>query len=153
VTPDRGPLRRARLVAAAVLVAVFIAGGLVGAAYVRVVQHGGWRDRVQAMQGRHHRPRLFSPEGEMGARLHLTPEQSARIQEIIRADSARTDSLLRSVRPVFRAHFDSTAAAIRGVLTPEQRAEFDRYRTERRREMMRNIRRGAPPPPPEAVPK
>lgn len=137
----RNPVLRTRLLALVVLIVVFFAGALAGAAYVRVAHNMDRHPRSHESRGHRHRhARLFSADGPLGQRLNLTAEQRARIEAILHEDSASTDSLLRTMRPVLKAHFDSTATAIRAVLTPEQRAEFEHYRKERRREMVRKSR-------------
>jgi len=134
---------RVRVAAIAILLAVFVAGGLVGAAIDRTL-HARAHER-EALQmrrppegpgGRRGRgPAIFASGGPLAERLKLTPEQQRQIDSIIRVDRQKADSLYREVGPQLRARFDSTTAAIRTVLTPEQQAEFRRYREEQRARM------------------
>ena len=44
----------------------------------------------------------------------------------------KADSVMRAVRPLLQARYDSSLQAVREVLTPEQRERFDELRDERR---------------------
>lgn len=134
---------RVRVAALAILLAVFVAGGLAGAAIDRTVHARAHEKEALAMHrgpdgpsGRRGRgPAIFAAGGPLAERLKLTPAQQQQIDSIIRVDREKADSLYRDVGPQLRARFDSTTAAIRAVLTPEQQAEFRRYREEQRARM------------------
>ena len=132
---------RSRLLALGLLLLAFVAGALGGVAADRVLARGD-----PAAQRGVGPPGPGGPGGAGGAifprglplarQLDLTPEQRDRIEAIMREERSKADSVLRAVRPVLQARYDSANAAIRAVLTPEQRQRFDRFR-EGRRERMR----------------
>lgn len=135
-----GLIRRTRLHAAAVLLATFAAGALVGVASEQILD----ADEPERAGERHVRRTerdLFGPDGPLTRRLELTEPQRAEIERMLTAERAKTDSVLREMRPRLHARYDSMTARIRGVLTPEQQAEFDRYRDERRERMRRRYRK------------
>lgn len=143
-TPGRG-----RWGALAVLGAVFVSGGLSGAALMRVydartadaptVERERTRDAPRARRGDRGR-RGGSDRFVRGLvrRLELTTEQEASVREILAASRAHADSVYGEVEPRIREHLEETRARIRALLTEEQRAEYDRMFEERRR---------TPPPP------
>lgn len=118
---------RARRQALLVLLVAFVAGALAGFATDRVV------DRY--WPGRHHHrhgpARIFAPDGPLGERLDLTPEQRREIGAILDQDGAKARVIFDTMRPRLKALFDSTTREVRAVLTPEQQGEFDRYLEER----------------------
>lgn len=149
MTEEMNRGRRMRLLAVLCLVAAFVAGGLAGAA----AEHA--RGRMDRDRGHRERGSFLAPGGELDQRLHLTAAQRDSIQKIVRRDQAKADEVFRQMHPLLRARFDSTMTAIEGVLTPEQRGEFRRFREEHReRRRDRDDRGGrpprlAPPPPPQ----
>jgi Spy/CpxP family protein refolding chaperone len=120
----------------ALLAAVFVAGGLAGAAVERL--------RVPAdVPG--DRGRFRTPSGEIPdfyERLDLTSEQRSRIQAILDAGRPETDSLLRVAIPRLRELTESTRTAIRDVLTPEQQSRLDERFRRSREESRRSGERG-----------
>jgi Spy/CpxP family protein refolding chaperone len=125
--------RRVWLLATVALLLTFVAGSLAGAAWERW-HHG---------PGRRHGERHLGER--MKARYGLSDEQARRVEAIVQKRRPRVDSLMATVQPRLRAMFDSTNAEIRVVLTPEQRAKFDRDQEHRRRE--HRPPPGAPGPP------
>lgn len=129
---EKKPGGRTRVLAVALLLATFAAGALVGIASQQVVSAD------EPGRGERHRDRdheLFAPGGELTERLDLTEAQRVEIQRIVQENREKADSIFKEMRPRLRARYDSTTTAIRGVMTPEQQAEFDRYRAERRERM------------------
>ena len=61
-------------------------------------------------------------------RLDLTDAQRKQVEEILRRRHARINAMWSGVRPRVRAEVDATNAEIAKVLTPEQRAKFERMR-------------------------
>jgi Spy/CpxP family protein refolding chaperone len=120
------PQLKSRLVAAVVIVLVFLAGMAVG-----VSLHHAWMDRGWPGFGLAGPPR-HGPGPEMKSwmlarldrRLSLTPEQHARIDTVLTRREADIRTLMSETRP----RFDSIAARTRGeiqaVLTPEQQQKF-----------------------------
>lgn len=133
------PGGRARLLAVALLLATFAAGALVGIASQQVLSADEPRSGEQRRdRGRDHD--MFRPGGELTERLGLSEAQRVEIERIITENREKADSIFDEMRPRLRARYDSTTAAIRGVMTPEQQAEFDRYRAERRERMHKRSR-------------
>ena len=58
--------------------------------------------------------------------MDLSQEQHDKIKSILDAQRPKVDSVMNGVLPRLRALSDSTFAQIRGVLTPDQQARFDR---------------------------
>ena len=153
---ERDPRFRMRSMAITVLLLTFVAGGLVGIAVDRVLisgptapADGGTRPtRIggpPGLRGGRIPGGIFASGGGMAERLGLSPEQQERIDSVLAADRRKADAMLRQIRPLLQARYDSTTAAILGVLSPEQRAEFEAIRRERR-EQIRARGRRAPPP-------
>jgi len=113
--------RRVWGLAAVALLLTFVAGALAGAAWERFQHrrdHAGTREhRIGEM---------------MKHRYGLSDGQAARIEAIVTRRRPRVDSLMATIEPQVRAAFDSTNAEIRAVLTPAQRAAFDRDQARRR---------------------
>lgn len=142
------PRNRDRWLIAALLVAVFMAGALGGAAAWQIFGRrppaatlyppargpgmgpgggfgrGAGPGRGLGMAGGPGRVGLT--EG-LADRLGLTADQRARIDSLLERQRLGTDHIMENLRPRLQAHLDSTNARIRAVLTPEQRAIFDAY--------------------------
>jgi Spy/CpxP family protein refolding chaperone len=139
MTDDSASRRtRSRLLALGLLVLAFVAGALGGVAADRLLAPGEPAGRRVAGPPGRGGPgaAIFPRDLPLARQLDLTPEQREQIEAILREERAKADSVLRAVRPVLQARYDSASAAIRAVLTPEQRDRFDRFR-EGRRERMR----------------
>ncbi len=139
-----GRARRMRLLAVLSLLVVFVAGALVGAAVERGRHDGPGRDRPPRV-ARRGPPPMFAEGSPLAERLKLTPAQRDSIERITERDRVRADSVFRETRRGMRARFDSTITAVEAVLTPEQRAEWQKIRQEMRerdRQDRRERRRG-----------
>jgi hypothetical protein len=121
---------RMRLLAVLSLLFIFIAGGLVGAAVERGRHHGPRDDRPPREGRRGGPPPMFAEGSPLAERLKLTPAQRDSIEKLTARDRTRADSVFRETRRGMRAHFDSTMQAVAAVLTPEQRAEWQKIRQE-----------------------
>jgi Spy/CpxP family protein refolding chaperone len=117
--------RRARLAGILLLAGTFAAGMLSGTAFGRVLTAGEPQPAAEPECERRRGPEMIFDA------LDLSADQRARVGEIMSSRRARTDSLWRADGARLRAVVDSTRAEIRAVLTPEQRAEYDRLRAER----------------------
>lgn len=139
-----GSARRMRILAVLSLLVVFVAGGLVGAAVERGRDHrGGFRDGPPRGEGRRGPPPLFAEGSPLAERLKLTDAQRDSIERLTERDRVRADSTFREIRRGMRARFDSTLTAVEAVLTPEQRAEWQKVRQEwQQQERERRGRRG-----------
>lgn len=121
----RNRARRMRLLAVLTLLVVFAAGTLVGAALERGRHHGPPRGAHPRSGGA---PPMFAEGSPIVERLKLTPVQRDSIERLTERDRVRADSVFHHTRRQMRAHFDSTIRAVDAVLTPEQRAEWQRIR-------------------------
>jgi Spy/CpxP family protein refolding chaperone len=63
--------------------------------------------------------------------LNLSFEQHERIRAILDTQRPKVDTIMNGILPRLQAVSDSTFADIRGVLTPDQQARFDRDRPRR----------------------
>jgi len=70
-------------------------------------------------------PRLNAIE-RLDRDVSLSPEQRAQVLKLMRQSRVRIDELRREYRRKRRAVFAETYQNIRGVLTAEQQADFDR---------------------------
>ena len=124
------PSRRARLLGIALLVATFAAGMLAGAAFDHALaarepaprQEPGWH--------------CHGPHGKKTSmildQLDLSAEQRARVDAIMARRRAQADAFWEREGPRMRGIVDSTRTEIRAILTPAQRAEYDRLRAQYR---------------------
>ena len=123
--------RRARLLGFALLLVTFIVGAFSGAAFERTL---GAREPARPVDRCASQPGPFhaAPGTLIIDRVHITPEQRQRIDVILEKHRKQADSLWQAQKPALRGIVDSTREEIRTLLTPAQRAEYDRLREERR---------------------
>ena len=133
MAPPAG-VRRTRWLAAGLLALAFVAGALGGLAADRLLSAPAARDTAAAPADPP-RGAVFAPGFAISRELDLTPQQRRQIQQILREERTKADSLMRAVRPLLQARYDSSMQAVRAVLTPEQQDRFDRLREERRGRM------------------
>jgi len=117
-----------------VVIVAFVAGLFVGIAGDRFYFHRMFPGRRDFGSGR--------IVERLNRELHLSADQKSQVQKIVDSHRAHIEVLMTNVRPEIRKELDATNAEIEKVLTPEQRAEFEKMR------MRMNGRRGMPPPPP-----
>ena len=138
-TPSASP-SKTRTTAVFLVIAVFIAGLLVGIA----------GDRFYLFR----RHRLFPSEGarrfatgriveHLDRDLHLSPQQKADVQRIIDQHHVRIDAVMTGIQPQVHAELEAANAEIDKILTPQQRETFKKMRM--RAPFPR--RHGFPPPP------
>lgn len=126
---------RSKLIGLAMLVAVFVAGGLGGAAFSRVLEAG---EPARAAAGNCERGGPGGGRGRGGPstlllqQVDLTADQRARIEAIMERGHQRIDAFWDTDGKRLRGIVDSTRAEIRAQLTPAQRAEYDRLVAEHR---------------------
>ena len=109
------------LVAVVVLVLTFGAGVAVGV----------FADHVLMIRGMRHGLPPFATHmmaTRLGRHLDLTATQKARIEQILERRRTRMNQLWSSVRPHIHEELEQTNAEISAVLTPEQRAKFERMK-------------------------
>ena len=112
---------RTKILAAIVLLATFAAGALVGVI--------GYREFVRRMIERHTHDRATAfVLGRLEKRLDLTPDQTTKIREILDRRHRRMAELRRTIDPKIRAEIEQANKDIAAVLTPEQRAIFEKMK-------------------------
>jgi Spy/CpxP family protein refolding chaperone len=117
--------RRARLAAAAVLVATFVLGGVAGAVLDRALPWGDEQDRVAGLCGAG-----LGPGGQplVLQQLDLTPEQRPRLEGIVARRHPQMQALWQEFQPRVNALMDSARTEMDAILTPEQQAKHDSLR-------------------------
>lgn len=152
MTGDRTTARRARWTAAGLLALAFLAGALGGVAADRLLgarsaAGTGLESAPRDGLGRRGPGGIFPAGFAIARELELTPQQRAEIQSILSRERTKADSVLREIRPILQAHYDSSTRAVREVLTPQQRVRFDSLRDERRERIRARVPRRARPGP------
>ena len=125
---------KAKLVAVLVIALVFVAGFALGmfSSHVMILRGGPGAARF---------PKLLIER--LDRHLDLTDAQRTQVEEILRRRHARIDAVWSEARPRVRQEIERANQEIAAVLTPEQRAKFEKM-------PMRMHGRGGPhrPPPP-----
>lgn len=129
--------------------AIFAAGVITGGLLVRQVAPPA-PARVEPVAARTNPPPLFNPPQlqrmellhRVRRELDLTPEQHARIEQIIREGQERSRAIWERVAPEMRQELQAVHEKIRAELTPPQRRHFE--------QLLRSPARppGDGPPPP-----
>lgn len=116
--------KSAKLLAVLTVVVAFAVGVIVGAFgfWGWIVHHHGGRAPFFSDLGEHRIVRHLDHE------LNLTPAQHDAIVRIVHAHRQRIDGIFSQLRPQIRQEFDQANAEIEKILTPEQRAKFERMR-------------------------
>src|ERR1044072_1973499 len=122
VTPPRGT--KTKIVATIVVLIAFLGGfvsGVIG-------------DRIWLLHrppgARQHMAQLITERilHKLDSELDLSPQQHEQVKKILEAHSARMQQISDGVRPQIRQEIDQNNAEIARVLTPEQRAKFDKLK-------------------------
>jgi hypothetical protein len=74
-------------------------------------------------------------QAELVSRLQLTPEQARKLDAILAASHVRYHALRVKYWPEVKAAQDWQAEQIRNILDPVQRAEYEKMRAERDRDL------------------
>ena len=119
--------RRTRLVGFGLLVATFVVGALTGAAVDRVLNADEAPARAASREDGERRRGGYVIDG-----VEMAADQRAAIDAILERRSERMRAVWRQVEPHLDAVTDSARAEIMQVLTPEQRAEYERMLEARR---------------------
>ena len=118
--------------AAAVLLLVFLLGGVAGAAVMRVRVRREMIGYGSEPGPRAHRMRMRA----LSRALDLDPEQEARVRDIFEKHRAEREGLMAAAMnecgAPLEAHRKKMDDAIRAILRPEQRAKFDSLKQRRR---------------------
>ncbi len=118
------PLLRARLLSAALLAVVFVAGVLVGAATDRAIG-----------SPREHRTRRHGIDAEVLERMHLDARQQAEVDQILERRRTEAAAVWSEVKPRLNQIVAGTRADLSRVLEPGQLREYDLWIAERSRRM------------------
>jgi hypothetical protein len=139
--PSRGS---AKTIAIVTVVVAFIAGLLIGMVGDRIylVRH---RDRIGMRGARFMTQRIVA---HLDSELHLTPQQREEVTRILDARRDRISAINAAVRPQVRREIEDANAEIEKVLTPEQRAAFEKMKIRMlpRRDHDRELAPGSTPP-------
>ena len=111
---------RVRLLGFGVLAVTFVVGALAGAAVDRVVLSDAPDDARQERREEGDRDRSYIID-----RVEMSDVQRAAIDSILERRADRMRAVWREVEPQLDAITDSARSEIMGVLTPEQRAEYE----------------------------
>jgi Spy/CpxP family protein refolding chaperone len=68
---------------------------------------------------------------QMRTRLNLSPEQTAKLQEIHNNTKKRYDEVHERARPEYKAIFQNHVQQVKSILTESQVLEYDKLREER----------------------
>lgn len=114
-------MKRRRLLAALVLVGVFLLGAVAGASTATVVV----ARRIARLfeSPKETMARLYG--WQLGRRLHLTDAQRAEVERIVLDDHAELAKLWQTIEPQAAELRRRRHARIRAILTPEQQREAD----------------------------
>lgn len=137
---------RSRLLAGAVLAAVFLAGAVVGAAAYRYFEAGEAAAAVREDAGSGTRGGPPDrDDGPTSAMLEILREdvgvsdrQEERVRSILERREERAQEVFEGVRRRFHRWMDTTVARVKEVLDEEQAAAFDRRLKERIEERRRD---------------
>jgi Spy/CpxP family protein refolding chaperone len=132
MSPIFGPGQKLRAIGAAMLVATFVAGGVVGAAVQQTVLADETPRQQPAERGRDGDRRTAPQRRDPYEGLGVTAEQRAAIDSVVARGRLEVDAFNKQYGPILEAIRDSTRDAIDRIFTPEQRAELERRRELRR---------------------
>lgn len=79
---------------------------------------------------------------EYQSRLKLSPQQVTQVNSIMDETRARMEETRKGMRPAYQKIHDEQVAKIRGILNPDQQAEYDKMRKEREEQRQKQPGRG-----------
>lgn len=129
-SPGAPPAAPGRWKPLAVLAAVFLFGGVAGAAVGRIT---ALRDLETTFRGPPGAARAQFRLQAMRRHLDLTDAQLSELETILSEAETEQDKLLAECRPGLDALRDRTDARVKSVLTPEQRAQLEKFDAMRKR--------------------
>lgn len=116
---------RVRREAAILVIVVFLLGVLLGAVGNHVWGNRIWTSHAQI------RPNAYRPKNQVIAdftkELALTPDQQAKLGEIIDQTRAQWNALYAPLQPQHEKIRQDSRNRIRAILTPEQQTKFDAF--------------------------
>jgi hypothetical protein len=107
---------RSRLGAAALLIATFVLGGLIGGAATSMADR-----RAHAGHGDRPRPSFVD---RLASDLALSAAQRDSVQAVLDRHQPAMDSLWERIRPQFQSERQGIRNEINALLTPEQQAKY-----------------------------
>jgi len=107
---------RSRLGAAALLIATFVLGGLIGGAATTMADR-----RAHAGRGDHPRPGFVD---RLASDLTLSAAQRESVQAVLDRHQPAMDSLWERIRPQFQSERQGIRTEINALLNPEQQAKY-----------------------------
>jgi hypothetical protein len=110
-------MTRSRFGAAALLIAAFVLGGLVGGAATSMA------DR-QSQKSRGDRPPRPSYVERLGAELGLSDAQKDSVRSVLERHQPAMDSLWESIRPLLQSERQAIRTQISALLSTEQQAKY-----------------------------
>ncbi len=123
-------IRKASLSAAVYLGVVFLSGALVGAFAYRLYTVNTVKSSSIPRSPEEHRRRAIA---EMTRRLHLSPDQVTRVEQIMEETRLRFEDLRERQKPALKAAEMEHHDKIRAILDPSQKLEYEKMREERER--------------------
>lgn len=124
---DSAGVWRSRIAVGLLLLMVFAAGMITEAWVFRFRTQ-----RIRTMMTGQHPPFGVERDRHFGDELGLDSLERMRVDSIFARRRVEVDSFWKGPGKSLRAIMDSTRDEVRAVLTPEQRARFDRRHMERR---------------------
>ena len=122
--PSTSP-SKTRTTAALSLIAAFIGGAFVGVAGDRFYLFHRHRLFPSARAAQFATRRIVD---HLDRDLHFTPQQKDQVQRIIDKHHASIDTIMNGIQPQVRRELDAANAEISSILTPQQRAQFEKIR-------------------------
>ncbi len=140
---QRSGSTKARAIAAVVVILAFIAGLLIGIVGDRIYVFRN-RDRIGMRALRSMTQHIVA---RLDRELQLTPPQHDEVIRIFETRRQHIEALSAAVRPQIRREIDEGNAEIEKILTPEQRAKFEKMKMRMlpRRDHMRGFAPGSMP--------
>ena len=129
-TSPTSPSSPSRWKPAAVLAAVFLFGGVAGAALGRMT---AIRDLQSTFRGPPTEARAHFRLEAMRRHLDLTDDQVRRLEVVFSETEAEREKLLDACRPGLDALRDQTTSRVNEILTPEQKARHEELEAERKK--------------------
>ncbi|MBM3774117.1 MAG: hypothetical protein FJW37_03050 [Acidobacteria bacterium] len=121
-------MKRSSLITAGYLLLVFLSGALVGIFGQRLYTSKAVSASAVSRSPEEYRRKYMD---EMTSRLKLTPDQTARLSQVLDQTRARYREIRERSRPEMKAIHQRHVESVKAVLTPEQIPEYDRMLAER----------------------
>ena len=130
---------RSNLGLAGYLAVVFLSGAAVGAFGMWMYKAKSVKAVTGPTRAEQYRQQYMA---EMQDRLHLTPDQRQKLEEILEGTRKLYRQLSEKHRPEFKAIQEAHAEQVRQILSAEQRVEYEKLRAERERRREQEMKSG-----------